>query len=477
MDRYDAILEAIRKAQRHGFDSLATQLEQVIVALERTLDSAKSSLENALPTDPEAVFPVSDIEAEVAAMRDQPRQAAGVGLDELRTLDGARSQSELLRALLPMLAEHVGRAVVLVIREGVVTAWSGAGLEYPDQVRGWQGGIAASPDFTQLVETALPRRFQPAGDPLLSEWLADEGLPEEAVLLPISLRGKLMGMVYVDRVAGRPWNLEAAQALVAVGCLLIDTLAHRPVAPSPTLAQIVTAEPPQAVEPEPEIFAAPPDEEDAVAEEARPEFASESPAEETTGESFAPPPSEAADFEEPGGWQQPGAEDEVAIEYDFEPETATAEPEPAPEAFDPSATMRVEMHEEAPAAESYPQPDFGAEPPRSLGEAGAPPPVRPIEPPPQMPGPGDAAPEDDVRHEEARRFARLLVSEIKLYNEEEVDRGRIERDLARRLKEDIDRSREMYEKRIPEDVRAGHDYFYDELVRILADGDADSLGM
>jgi hypothetical protein len=476
MDRYDAILEAIKKAQRHGFDSLATQLEQVIVALERSLDSAKSSLENALPTDPEAVFPVSEIEAEVAAMRDQPRQAAGVGLDELRTLDGARSQSELLRALLPMLVERVGRAVVLVIRDGVVTAWSGAGLDHPDRVRGWQGGIAASPDLTQLVETALPRRFQPAGDPLLSEWLADEGLPEEAVLLPISLRGKLMGMVYVDRLADRPWNLEAAQALVAVACLLIDTLAHRPVAPSPTLAQIVAAEPPQIVEPEPEIFAAPPDEEDAGAEEARPEFASESPGEDAVGESFAPPPSEAASFEEPGGWQQPGAEDEVAIEYDFEPEPATAEPEPASEAFDPSATMRVEMNEEAPAADSISRPDFGAEPPRSLGDVGAPPPVRPIEPPPQMPGPG-AAPEDDVRHEEARRFARLLVSEIKLYNEEEVDRGRTERDLAQRLKEDIDRSREMYEKRIPQEVRAGHDYFYDELVRILADGDPDALGM
>jgi hypothetical protein len=45
------------------------------------------------------------------------------------------------------------------------------------------------------------------------------------------------------------------------------------------------------------------------------------------------------------------------------------------------------------------------------------------------------------------------------------------------LKEDIDRSREMYEKRIPAEIRTGHDYFRDELVRILADGDADALGM
>jgi hypothetical protein len=89
----------------------------------------------------------------------------------------------------------------------------------------------------------------------------------------------------------------------------------------------------------------------------------------------------------------------------------------------------------------------------------------------------DRSPEEEASHEEARRFARLLVSEIKLYNEDEVERGRSEKDLGERLKDDIERSREMFEKRIPTEVRDGHDYFHDELVRILADGDADALGM
>jgi hypothetical protein len=115
-----------------------------------------------------------------------------------------------------------------------------------------------------------------------------------------------------------------------------------------------------------------------------------------------------------------------------------------------------------------------------------PPPVQPVVPPtdvgaePSVEAP-EAAPqlsaEEETRHEEARRFARLLVSEIKLYNEEEVDRGRVNRDLYQRLKEDIDRSREMYEKRISPDIRATRDYFHEELVRILADGDPDALGM
>jgi hypothetical protein len=90
---------------------------------------------------------------------------------------------------------------------------------------------------------------------------------------------------------------------------------------------------------------------------------------------------------------------------------------------------------------------------------------------------GRPADDDSKRHDEARRFARLLVSEIKLYNEPKVDLGRRNKDLYERLKEDIDRSRQMYDERIADDVRKTSNYFYDELVRILADGDASALGL
>ena len=89
-------------------------------------------------------------------------------------------------------------------------------------------------------------------------------------------------------------------------------------------------------------------------------------------------------------------------------------------------------------------------------------------------GPGS---EETKKHDEARRFARLLVSEIKLYNESKVEQGRRNRDLYERLKEDIDRSRQMYDERIGEDVRKQSNYFYDELVRVLADGNAEILGL
>ena len=79
-------------------------------------------------------------------------------------------------------------------------------------------------------------------------------------------------------------------------------------------------------------------------------------------------------------------------------------------------------------------------------------------------------------HNDARRFARLLVSEIKLYNEQKVKEGREASDLYERLREAIDRSREMYDKRVQPPVAARFDYFHYEIVNTLAEGDENRLG-
>ncbi len=79
-------------------------------------------------------------------------------------------------------------------------------------------------------------------------------------------------------------------------------------------------------------------------------------------------------------------------------------------------------------------------------------------------------------HNDAKRFARLLVSEIKLYNEQKVIAGRQNRDLYDRLKEDIDRSREMYVRRVSPVVAKKVDYFHEELVRTLGENDPGALG-
>lgn len=75
----------------------------------------------------------------------------------------------------------------------------------------------------------------------------------------------------------------------------------------------------------------------------------------------------------------------------------------------------------------------------------------------------------------ARRYARLLVSEIRLYHESAVIDGRRDRDLGTRLGGEIARARVMYEQRVPPHVRQRADHFQDELVRTLANGDASLL--
>ena len=84
--------------------------------------------------------------------------------------------------------------------------------------------------------------------------------------------------------------------------------------------------------------------------------------------------------------------------------------------------------------------------------------------------------EGERRHSEARRFARLLVSEIKLYHEDRVKEGRQNQDIYERLQRDIDRSRDMYDRRADATVKTTHDYFHAELIRILAEGDEAQLG-
>lgn len=76
----------------------------------------------------------------------------------------------------------------------------------------------------------------------------------------------------------------------------------------------------------------------------------------------------------------------------------------------------------------------------------------------------------------ARRFARLLVSEIKLYNEAAVHDGRRHHDLLRRLGPEIERARRLYEERVPPSIGSRHAYFQHELVQTLAEGDPALLG-
>ena len=99
---------------------------------------------------------------------------------------------------------------------------------------------------------------------------------------------------------------------------------------------------------------------------------------------------------------------------------------------------------------------------------------------PEMPGNPDSGPAlmqfTDGVTAAARRTARLLVSEIRLFHQPAVDEGRRERNLLSRLAPEIERARAAYNQKVPAGVRGQTDFFHQELIRTLAGGDATLLG-
>jgi hypothetical protein len=118
---------------------------------------------------------------------------------------------------------------------------------------------------------------------------------------------------------------------------------------------------------------------------------------------------------------------------------------------------------------------MAAEPSYAAPAAVAVAPAPAMSPAPAAAAPG-FSPEDEEVHKKALRFAKLLVDEIKLYNQAKVAEGRAQKDLYARLRDDIDKSRATYDKRYGATAAASGNYFTHELIRILASDDPSLLG-
>ncbi|HSF39494.1 MAG TPA: hypothetical protein VLT87_06845 [Thermoanaerobaculia bacterium] len=475
------------------------------------------------------------------------RSAFGELRDSLQAIDRARSQAEILAALLAESGRYASRSAILLIRPGEIRGWGGHGFGGADAAVS-QLAFDASRDgaWARLGEGQSAVRLSAAECGELCSRL-DSPLPHEGVLIPLVLRDRVAAGVYADRLGDAAFTVEALQILTYAAAQAIESLPFRQRASTPTLTLVgeSPAEAPAAEAPAAEPAGAPevpevPEVGATQALESSPQAAEQEVEVEVEAET-EPAGAVAAVAEaapEPAPWT---AEDEQSA--------VTAEPEPAPEApnqteqlpvvsADPAASsspMEAEVPRYPRSVEPEPAPAFSSgssspeatvllprpnlrEASSATEPAAAPPPLRPVPPPSQaatesqassfdglrtsplagggagtpevrpptdVEGPGWAfattrvpvSPSDETMHEEARRLARLLVSEIKLYNEDQVEDGRRNRDLYERLKEDIDRSRQMYEERVDPRILRSTDYFYQELVRILAAGDSRALGI
>ncbi len=106
------------------------------------------------------------------------------------------------------------------------------------------------------------------------------------------------------------------------------------------------------------------------------------------------------------------------------------------------------------------------------------PPAKPVQSPPAPPAAsGSSKYQPGATNEQAaQRLARLLVSEIKLYNEKKIVEGRKNSNLYDLLKDTIEQSRKHYKERMGEAAGSMPDYFHEEVVKTLCEGDPSKLG-
>lgn len=81
----------------------------------------------------------------------------------------------------------------------------------------------------------------------------------------------------------------------------------------------------------------------------------------------------------------------------------------------------------------------------------------------------------EILKNDARRFARLLVADIKLYNQTKIEIGKRNNDIYSQLETEIEQARDKYYGRFNKGVTE-EDHFDAQIVELLADGDANKMG-
>jgi hypothetical protein len=341
-----------------------------------------------------------------------------------------KSQAEVLKALVNRASSFAPRVAFFVIKGDTASGWRGRGFE------GTVGDLAIQqislPLSSDTVISSAAKSLATwsggpgshAEDHSLINRLGDEA-PQRIVAVPLNVRGKAVAVLYADSAGldSESINLEALETLVGMSAMAVELLSVSRAAAPKRAPEEASAPAPES---EPTYAPAAEYQPSAVAEEGSFSGAEtiESYPAEPAAESFVEP----IPVDEPAGVFESSAEPADAWTT---PAPVEAEPEPAPrKRYGQDADLPVEVSDD----------------------------------------------EERRLHNNARRFARLLISEIKLYNEQKVAEGRSEHDLYDRLREYIDRSREMYDKRVQAEVAARYDYFHGELVNTLAEGDASKLG-
>jgi len=468
-------------------------------------------------------------EAEELEKRSAPPVAAAK-YDDLRDavndISSKDSQATILKALVDHAAEFAPRGAFFIIKSEQFTGWRVFGADThaaDDAIRDIKFPVSADTALGSAVRSMTTVDSSTGAHAEDSIFLDDLsfGRPDNMYAIPLIARGKTVAVLYADGGNdGSPTQHEALEMLVRVAGLTVELIASQSARhETQPVAATDFEEPHHIYEPVPAVETFETADEPVASFEPTPAF---EPTPTASDFAFSDSGSFASDFQtreaepireevyEPVGEvafepervyddvvivEEPVAETEVETvsetqfetvesvtdfvvepEVEVEPEAAFA-PEIIDEpvdAFSPSGSpFESTVEEVAPAVSTngaY-EPAFETvAPPAPVTTTGSRLRDRNVDLPIEVPE------EERRSHNDARRFARLLVSEIKLYNEKKVMEGREASDLYPRLREAIDRSREMYDKRVQPPVASKFDYFHYEIVNSLADGDDARLG-
>jgi hypothetical protein len=346
----------------------------------------------------------------------QPRPSTRERWRELRDgallISSSRTQTETLESLLAAGSSLTAACGLMVLRGTQASGWSCVGLASPEVFKG--ALMDCNRPAVATVLTSCAGRIAKVSE-LDPDFTARLGLENsaEVLLLPVKLKERVAALLLA--LSGDSDHLAGLEVLVQVAQLALELQSHRKAAPAaPEVSQPAAS---QTV----------------VSQTAQTMVSQTMDAQRATA-GQAPPPSAAT--------------------YASSPESGSSEvSRPAPEPVQspaPSYAAASAEHSATATAEAS-----GSTTSSASTQA--------------------ASPALDEAHERGRRFAKLLVEEIKLYNQAKVSEGRAQRDLYSRLREDIEKSRAAYQKRYGESVK-DVDYFSQELMRILADNDRTLMG-
>ncbi len=478
------------------------------------------------------------VEAEEMEKQSAPQHLSpSIGMSELRDaindITAQTSQGTILKSLVEQAAQFTPRGAFFIIKNEHFVGWRVFGKEdsgaSEDTVRDILIPVASSTVLGESVRSlsAAESSYGTFDDDAIYLDKLEFGQPDRMIAIPLVARGRGVAVLYADYgTEGEAVNVEALETLVRVAGLTVEVLASaqavKPVQESPTAvdySEQTTEVETQEVDAT-EVEAAKSFQADVPSEEAetdksevaveqsemptaemnfQPEAASEElsdqselAAEESVAETFAETeevstsPDETDTVEEVTSWS-PSTEEEmiplsesdiqedsksdaesdysIPVQNDYQPEKTT---------FESADNLAAQKVFDSFAAETAKIDSRVSEP--AVSETASTAPVRSRFSDRNVDLPIEVGEDERRLHNDARRFARLLVSEIKLYNEQKVKEGREAQDLYERLREAIDRSRDMYDKRVQPPVAAKFDYFHYELVSTLAEGEETKLG-